>query len=150
MSSRERACCCCWQGVFTHSECSTHSDSSKQIAVRFNLSLQAHLHWVSTEDAYALLELDTNGAHKKHGKKMRSFIIPKRFVNPDNHSEASRKINILAAFFGFQDTLLVIDFNRLMTMRVMPLSRVATATDLLPGSEVSCLQVCFDALAHFK
>lgn len=76
-------------------------------------------------------------ANKTKASKLRTFLLPERFIEPGTSQRKKRTINILAAIVGSNFVWALVDFSRLTQFHVVSRTRQFDASDLRPGSEVS-------------
>lgn len=130
-------------------------------ATQINLGLRAHLLWIKTEDLHEILLNNCPGSNPDPvcAAIMRGFKILGCLVNTLSSSTTKNKITILAAWEGVEDIpqphpppkdksgmicwfvagklLILIDFNCLATITIIPLeTKVTSYSTLIPGNEV--------------
>ncbi|KAI0665794.1 hypothetical protein C8Q78DRAFT_1083646 [Trametes maxima] len=106
-------------------------------AVRVHFGLEGTMIILRTEDYLEIVAQDCPGNNRDPAKaeQMRSFVVPEHLTIP-----GARKLNklqtlaIFAAVVGEENTLIMVDHNRLLRLHIMSLSRPWTQADLDPGS----------------
>ena len=108
--------------------------------------------WIRTKDLHDILSEDTPGGNSDPGRAavMRAFNIPDRLVNSLSTSTTKNKIVILAVWQGLgarnapptdapwisDISLMLVDFNRLAILTIIPLENPIESFDSLrPGNE---------------
>ncbi|KAI1781794.1 hypothetical protein LXA43DRAFT_907703, partial [Ganoderma leucocontextum] len=97
-------------------------------AVRIHLGLEASICAMSLEDYRALTTQCRPGPNKNKAKakKLRSFVLPTRFVvpgSPNWQCPQDRYVNVFAAVVCQDQAIVIMDFSRLVRLHVMSLGR---------------------------
>ncbi|KAJ7017004.1 hypothetical protein C8F04DRAFT_1096190 [Mycena alexandri] len=66
--------------------------------------------------------------------RLRSFLLPPKFIEPGARKKAARKINIMAAVVMDEDVIIISDFSRMTQIHVVSSSSLLEYPDILPGS----------------
>lgn len=110
--------------------------------------------WIKTKDLHDILANDVPGGNSDPGRAavMRAFEIPERLLNPLSSSATKSKIVILAVWQGLglsrptrskakwnsEISLILVDFNRLAILTILPLLKPAVSRESLrAGNEVT-------------
>lgn len=101
------------------------------------MSLEGHVRTLSREDFEALTAHCVPGKNKSKAKadRMRSFLVPSRFVEPGSR-ENGVTVNILAAVVTDATAIALFNFSRMSRVHIVSMSRKFLESDLKPGSEV--------------
>lgn len=92
------------------------------------------------EDYDEIVSKDAPGpnADKDKAERLRSFVMPARFVNrKSSNPDRTRFINVIAAFVSNDNAILIVDFSRLSRLHVTSLDRPWQEADFDPSSSVS-------------
>ncbi|KAL7278898.1 hypothetical protein ACG7TL_006729 [Trametes sanguinea] len=105
-------------------------------AIRVHFGLEGTMAVIPTQAYHEMIARDCPGSNKDPRKaaQMRSFVVPEELVvagarNPEGHKQT---IAVFAALVGEEQTLVMVDHNRLLQIHVMSLARPWTKDDLLP------------------
>ncbi|KAK7013556.1 hypothetical protein R3P38DRAFT_3005255 [Favolaschia claudopus] len=78
-----------------------------------------------------------NNPNKSKAARLRSFLVPERFVEPGARlKDEDFKVNILAAVVMETHAIVVIDYSRIAQIHVVSSARKFEKADLRPGSEM--------------
>ncbi|KAJ2981406.1 hypothetical protein NUW54_g10877 [Trametes sanguinea] len=110
-------------------------------AVRVHFGLEGTMVIMPTQAFNKMIQNDCPGSNKDPGKaaQMRSFIVPDELTVKGARNTDGRKqtMAVFAALVGQEDTLVMVDHNRLLRIHIMSLARPWDEQDLTPESEVS-------------
>ncbi|KAH9853346.1 hypothetical protein C2E23DRAFT_728878 [Lenzites betulinus] len=109
-------------------------------AVRCHFGLEGTVILMPTTAYMKLVSQDCPGSSKDRSRAnaMRRFVVPPELTTPGARkmTEKSQAMAVFAAFVGEEDTVAIVDHNRLVRLHIMSLSRAWTATDLEPCSQL--------------
>ncbi len=94
--------------------------------------------WLESKDLFEFLAHDCPGNDPNQGEEMQSFLPPKeKYAFPGvPWKEGSEKLNIMAAWIGKHYSMILLDKDRMATMKLMHLSRDIIEHDLGLSSPV--------------
>jgi hypothetical protein len=109
-----------------------------QHAMVISFGLEAHLLTMRSEVFWEIITRDVPGPNSdlKKAKKMRTFLIPDRFIVEGSSPKQPRTIRILAAFVSEKQVIVLCDFCALARMHVESKNIFWTKKDLEVGSKV--------------
>ncbi|KAK6972010.1 hypothetical protein R3P38DRAFT_2585545, partial [Favolaschia claudopus] len=92
-----------------------------------------------------------NNPNKSKAARLRSFLVPERFVEPGARlKDEDFKVNILAAVVMETHAIVVIDYSRIAQIHVVSSARKFEKADLRPGSEVCVSFICASVWMTFS
>lgn len=97
------------------------------------------------EDFFEIIQNDVPGPNPNVEKveKIRTFVIPKRFIVQGSSDRRPRTIKIFAAFISPKWVYVLSDFSGLVRMHIKSKDSPWTEEDLVPESEVSSMS-CYE------
>ena len=103
-----------------------------------SFGLEAHLLNMPSEVFWEIVACDIPGSNPDESKaeRMRTFIIPDRFIVQGSSPNQPRTIRILAAFVSREHVIVLCDFCGLARMHVESKNVPWTEKDFEVGSEV--------------
>ncbi|KAJ7176819.1 hypothetical protein C8R46DRAFT_44716 [Mycena filopes] len=76
-----------------------------------------------------------NNSNPAKARRLRSFPLPSRFIEPGARKKSAHKINIIAAVVMEEDVIIVTDFSRMAQVHIISSSSFFQQSDLHPGSK---------------
>ena len=109
--------------------------------MRVHFGLEGNIIPVPTSAFRQMISVDCPGSSKERhrAEKMRSFMVPPELTIPgarDLPKNGEQTMAIFAAVVGEEDTILIVDHNRLTRLHIMSLARPWSADDMTVDSPV--------------
>ncbi|KAI0324990.1 hypothetical protein GY45DRAFT_1375105 [Cubamyces sp. BRFM 1775] len=110
-------------------------------ALRVHFGLEGTIIMVPTTAYEKMVQTDCpgNSKEKHRADRMRSFVVPPELTVPGARplpKSSQQTIAIFAAIVGEEETIIVVDHNRLTRLNVMSLNRPWCSADLQPDSQL--------------
>jgi len=123
-----------------------------QHAVLFSFGLEGNVILLPASLFWTIISQDVAGGNPdpEKAKKMRTFLIPEKYIVPGSSSSRPRTIRILAAFVSKESVVVVCDFSGLAKMHVTSRATPWTKEDFLVGSEVCVSNISFLCLLKYS
>ncbi|KAI0354351.1 hypothetical protein OH77DRAFT_492536 [Trametes cingulata] len=105
-------------------------------AVRAHFGLEGTLVILPTPSFNEMLlhSCPGNNTDPEVAKTMRSYRVPTELIVPEARDREQQKLAVFAAFIGEEDTIALVDHNRLLRLHILSISREWTAADLQRSS----------------
>ncbi|KAI0362331.1 hypothetical protein OH77DRAFT_1416577 [Trametes cingulata] len=105
-------------------------------AVRVHFGLEGTMVVLPTSSFKSMLLQSCPGNNKdpEVADIMRSYRIPRELIIPEARDREQQKLAVFAAFIGEEDTIALVDHNRLLRLHVLSIGREWTVNDLQRSS----------------